>query len=252
MSLSSLPRRSLMLQSSAIPYGAHQFATGQYPRRRPTIGAPDVMLTAQPNASLKRRSHIRRSSRSGTSPTESACTAPPESFVTEPSRPQPTPLITAFTRTISASTTTLTPLTRRPTLMEPATIEWRDAPRYQPNISSKAELSRRSTLASVYSMPGAGSQPDSRRSTQENYVVDWSFVDQALQNRSRAPKSPSHSSQGFNAYLSMPANSSDLSRSNSLLLGSQAGLSRTNTAHVQSLLQERRRKHAIVPESPLE
>ncbi|KAG8738449.1 hypothetical protein FRC10_006825 [Ceratobasidium sp. 414] len=238
-----------MLHSASIPYGPHQFAAGQAPRRKPTIGAPDIMLAAQPNASLKRRSHIRRSSRAGTSPTESTFTAPPESFVAEPSRPRPSPLVTAFTRTITASSTTLSPVARRPTLMEPVIIEWRDAPRYQPNVSSKAELSRRSTMASVYSMPSTGSS-ESRRSTQENYVVDWSFVDQALQNRPCVTRSPSYSSQGFSAYP--PLTSSDLSRSNSLLLGAQAGLSRTNTTQVQSLLHKRRRKQGAVPESPLE
>ncbi|KAG8721612.1 hypothetical protein FRC08_011802 [Ceratobasidium sp. 394] len=236
------------MMSASIPYGAHQFATGQVPRRKPTIGAPDITLAAQPKAGLKRRSHIRRASRTGTSPTESAFTAPPESFVAE-LRPQPTPLVTAFTRTITASSATLTPMTRRPTLMEPTTVEWRDAPRYQPNVSSKAELSRRSTIASVYSVPSAGSASESRRSTQENYVVDWSFVDQALQNLPRVA-TPSHSSQGFGPYP-FPSNASDLSRSNSRLLGSQTGLSRVNTTQVQSLLHERRKRN-IVPESPLE
>ncbi|KAG8738704.1 hypothetical protein FRC12_016655 [Ceratobasidium sp. 428] len=253
MSFSSLPRRSAnMLQSSAIPYGAHQFATGQVPRRKPTIGAPDVIVASQPNASLKRRSHIRRTSRSGTSPTESSLTVPRDSVVAEPSTFWPAPLVTAFTRTITASSATLTPITRRPTLMEPATVEWRDAPRYQPDISSKAELSRRSTIASVYSIPSTGTHYESRRSTQENYVVDWSFVDQALQNRAYAPRSSSHVSQDFGAYLPMSPNTPDASRSSSYSVGSQAGLYRTSTAHVQSLLQERRRKHDIVPESPLE
>ncbi|KAG9094555.1 hypothetical protein FRC06_010697 [Ceratobasidium sp. 370] len=237
-----------MLHSTSIPYGAHQFATGQVPRRKPTIGAPDVMLAAQPSASLKRRSHIRRSSRTGTSPTGSTFTAPPQPLVAEP-RPQLAPLVTAFTRTITASSTTLSPMTRRPTLMEPTTVEWRDAPRYQPNVSSMAELSRRSTVASVYSVPSGGSAYESRRSTQENYIVDWSFVDQALQNRSHIATPPSHSSQGFDAYSPSSSNP-DLSRSNSCLLGPQAGLLRTNTTQVRSLLFERRRKR--MPDSPLE
>lgn len=247
---STLPRLSAMLQSSAIPYGAHQFATGQYPRRKPTIGAPDVVLTAQPSASLKRRSHIRRSSRSGNSPTESNFTSSSEQPLIERTRPQVAPLTTAFTRSITATSSTVSAITWRPTLMEPPTIEWRDAPRYQPKVSSRAELSRRSTVASVYSLPSAGPH-DSRQSTQENFVVDWSFVDQALRNRDRAPISPSHSSQGYR-QLPTPSDAPGPSRGNSISWGPQAGLSRINTSHVRSLLLDRRRGYHAVPESPAE
>jgi hypothetical protein len=266
MSLPSLPRPSTMLQSSAIPYGAHQFATGQYPRRRPTIGAPDITVAPEPSANLKRRSHIRRPSRSGVSPTESGFTAASERPAAGTSKPLLTPLVTAFTRTITTSSTTTSAATRRPTLMEPSTVEWRDSPRYQPNVTARAELSRRcaalllmvfvdlliwylyrSTTASVYSLPSAGPH-QSRQSTQENYVVDWSFVDRALQNRSRVPISPSNSSRGL-THLPAPSNAPNLPHENSHSWG-PADVTRSNTAHVRALLRDRRSRYSRLPELP--
>ncbi|QRW05522.1 hypothetical protein RhiLY_04521 [Ceratobasidium sp. AG-Ba] len=237
-----------MLQSTSMsmPY---QFATSQLaPSRKPTIGAPDVMLTTQPNTSLKRRSHIRRTSRSGHSPTGSTFSAAP---APNP-QPQPKlePLITAFARNISTSTGSFTPLvSRRPTLVDPMPVQWRDAPSYQPNVSSKADLSRGSTIASVYSAPSAeGDGYSSRRQTEENYVVDWTGILASSKHRTCLPPTPSSSSEDP-AYSSPSAYSpipTSLSRRNT----HTNGLSRSNTGFVQSLLFERRSKYQVLPESP--
>ncbi|KAF8761275.1 Glycosyl Hydrolase Family 88 [Rhizoctonia solani] len=63
------PRLSSIMQSNGISHSAYQIVGGPRTTRRPTIGAPEVVLAQQPAASLKRRSHIRRTSRSGNSPT---------------------------------------------------------------------------------------------------------------------------------------------------------------------------------------
>ncbi|KDN49996.1 hypothetical protein RSAG8_01332, partial [Rhizoctonia solani AG-8 WAC10335] len=97
------PRLSSMIQSSAIPHGAYQLAGGQRAIRRPTIGAPEVVLSQEPAANLKRRSHIRRASRSGNSPTspEDRKSQPPTAF--RRSRQELSPLTTAFTRSVAPS-----------------------------------------------------------------------------------------------------------------------------------------------------
>lgn len=146
MSLSSLPRLPAMLQSSSLPYGARQLTAGQFHgRRAPSIGAPDVVLSPEPSASLKRRSHIRRSSRSGTSPTESNFFGATQQPV-QTARPQLSPLVTAFVRSTTASSASVSVITRRPTASEPPVIEWRNAPRYQPKMTVRADISRRCVI----------------------------------------------------------------------------------------------------------
>lgn len=141
MSLSSLPRLPAIMQSSSLPYSAHQLTASQfYGRRAPSVGAPDIVLSPKPSASLKRRSHIRRSSR--TSPTESNFSGPHHQPV-QHARPQLTPLVTAFTRSTTTSSATASTLTRQPTAAEPSVIKWWDSPNYLPKMTAKADLSRR-------------------------------------------------------------------------------------------------------------
>ncbi|KAF8609542.1 hypothetical protein BDV93DRAFT_551059 [Ceratobasidium sp. AG-I] len=236
-----------MIQSSSVPYNARQLTVGQFHgRRAPSIGAPDVVISPQPSASLKRRSHIRRSSRTGTSPTESNFSEAPREPV-RPAKPQLSPLITAFVRSTTTSSASASVMTRRPTAAEPSVVEWRDTPRYQPKMTARADVSRRSTIGSVYSLPSAPPH-ESRQGTQENFIMDWSVVDRALQNRpyaaSPSPSHRSHQSVQEHAQRSAVSTSPGYpSRANSRSHGPQVELARTNTAHVHSLLLERWRKH---------
>jgi hypothetical protein len=143
MSSINLPRLSTRMQSNAISYGAHQLASGQRAVRRPTIGAPEIMLTTQPTANLKRRSHIRRTSRSGNSPTTPPGNESSSPSGSRPNRPQPLPLTTAFTRSITTSVSSGSVLTRQPTVIEYSAVEWRDSPQYQPKVTSKTDVSRK-------------------------------------------------------------------------------------------------------------
>ncbi|KAJ1311272.1 hypothetical protein OPQ81_009770 [Rhizoctonia solani] len=184
-----------MIQSSAMPHGAYQLAGGQGVTRRPTIGAPEVVLTEQPAANLKRRSHIRRTSRSGNSPSspERHESQPPSTTFRRSRRELP-PLITAFTRSVTTSVSSGSILSRQHTLMEHSGIEWRNSPQYQPKVVSGAETSRRSTIASVYSLPSAAPH-ESRRPTQENFILDWSVIDRALQSRAESQVISPHCTQ---------------------------------------------------------
>ncbi|CAE7230054.1 unnamed protein product [Rhizoctonia solani] len=227
------PRLSSMMQSS----------TSQRVMRRPTIGAPEVVLSQEPTASLKRRSHIRRTSRSGNSPTSPdhrESQTPSTTF--RMSRQELTPLTTAFTRSVATSISSGSILSGRPICVEHRGMEWRHSPQCQPKVTSGTDISRRSTIASVYSLPSAGPH-ESRRPTQENFVVDWSFVDRALQNRVESPvasppfsqpardsphRSYSIASQAHLQLASGPSLSrSDTTRVSSLILGRQQGRSRS-------------------------
>ncbi|KAH7344840.1 hypothetical protein B0J17DRAFT_17223 [Rhizoctonia solani] len=216
------PRLSSMIQSSVLPHSAYQLG-GQHVTRRPTIGAPEIVLTEQPAANLKRRSHIRRTSRSGNSPTlPEYHNLQPTSATSRRSRQDLPPLTTAFSRSVATSVSSGSILTRHPTCMEHSVIEWRHSPQYQPMVTGGAEISRRSTIASVYSLPSAAPH-ESRRPTQENFIIDWSVVDRALQNRAESPvASPPHVQ-----CMSGPIHSTSPS------------LSRSNTTRVRSLILDR-------------
>lgn len=245
MSQIALPRRRLstMMQSSAISYGAYQFSYAQPSvRRAPTIGAPEIVLNPQPTASLKRRSHIRRTTRSPISPQDSEF--PPQSTSSRPERPQLTPLVTAFSQSATGSSPTCSGsvLTRQPTMIEHSAVEWRDTPRYQPRITSTADISRQSTIASVYSLPSAAPHA-SRRPTQENFILDWSVVDRALQNRTQSPLASSPQDHASRPTSLIPHDQYHWANGRSR--STNVDLSRSNTSQVRSLLIDRRRRSEV-------
>ena len=252
MSQITLPRRRLstMIQINTISYNPHHHATGLLQpragvRRAPTIDAPAIMLAPEPTASLKRRSHIRRTSRSPTSPQSVQFFS--EAAVPRPQKPQLAPLTTAFTRSVTASSASGSTVTRQPTLIDHSAVEWRDAPRRQAQITLKADISRRSTIASVYSMPSAGPHV-SRQSTQENYIQDWSVVDRMLQNRTQSPVTHSPHSQSPRDYAPRPSPTSQ-DRAHRTSVRSQsttADLSRSNTTQVRSMIMNRQRRSDVV------
>ncbi|KAL5641139.1 hypothetical protein ACGC1H_001578 [Rhizoctonia solani] len=222
------PRLSSMIQSSAISYQQHV-------TRRPTIGAPEVVLSQAPAANLKRRSHIRRTSRSGNSPTspEGRESHDQSSTAFRRSRQELPPLTTAFTRSVATSISSGSVLSGRPTCMEYPGIEWRCSSQYQPKMSSGGEISRRSTIASVYSLPSAAPH-DSRRPTQENFILDWSIVDRALETRA---ESPAESPRYARPLRDSPNRSCSLaSQTHVQLMDGSTSLSRTNTTQVHSLI----------------
>lgn len=226
------PRLSSMVQSSVMSYQQHV-------TRRPTIGAPEVVLSQEPAANLKRRSHIRRTSRSGNSPTltegRESHNQPPTAF--RRSRQELSPLTTAFTRSVATSISSGSILSGRPMGMEHSGIEWRCSAQYQPKMSSGGEISRRSTIASVYSLPSAAPH-DSRRPTQENFILDWSVVDRALENRAESPvESP---------RCAWPVRDSPhRSCSQVQLMDGPTYLSRTNTTQVRSLILDRQGRNRL-------
>ncbi|CAE6534849.1 unnamed protein product [Rhizoctonia solani] len=222
------PRLSTMIQSSAISHSAYQ----QRLIRTPTIGAPEVVLSQQPAASLKRRPHIRRTSRSGNSPTSPEGRESQAYTASRRSRQDLSPLTTAFTRSVATSVSSGSILSGRPVCMDYPGMEWRNSPQYQPKMMSGGDISRRSTIASVYSLPSAAPH-DSRRSTQENFILDWSVVDRALENRVESPvASPS--------YTRPPRDSPHRSCSIACqLVDGPTALSRSTTTQVRSLILDR-------------
>ncbi|KAG8730259.1 hypothetical protein FRC11_007152 [Ceratobasidium sp. 423] len=233
-----------MMQPSAISH-TYQLVGGQRAVRRPTIGAPEVVLTAQPAANLKRRPHIRRRSRSGNSPTlPGVHESQPSPTVSRRSRHDLPPLTTAFTRSVATSISSGSIVTGRPTLMEHSGIEWRNSSQCQPKVTSGAEISRRSTVASVYSLPSAAPH-ESRRSTQENFILDWSVVDRALQNQVESPIESPHCSQPFRDSPRPYSTTSQIYVQSSHARGTPPSLSRSNTTQVRSLLMDRQRGQNI-------
>ncbi|CAE6464905.1 unnamed protein product [Rhizoctonia solani] len=242
------PRLSSIMQSNAISHSTYQIVGGQRAVRRPTIGAPEVVLAEQPAASLKRRSHIRRTSRSGHSPTfpeghesMSSPTAP------RSNRQELTPLITAFTRSVATSISSGSIIARQNTLIEHSGVESKNSSQYQPKVTPGGDITRRSTVASVYSLPSAAPH-DSRRSTQENYILDWSFVDRALQNRAESPVASPHCNWPLHDYAqrSSTASQTHAQRANICNRGDSASLSRSNTTQVRSLIMDRQQRRNIL------
>jgi hypothetical protein len=106
---------------------------------------------------------------------------------------------------------------------------------------------RRSTVASVYSLPSAAPH-ESRRPTQENYIVDWSVVDRALQNRAESPVASPHCYWPLHEYPHRSSNTSQshAQRANTCTRGNSASLSRSNTTQVRSLIMDRQQRRDIL------
>ncbi|CEL57875.1 hypothetical protein RSOLAG1IB_02619 [Rhizoctonia solani AG-1 IB] len=235
------------MQSNAKSYHAYQGVGGQRVARRPTIGAPEVVIAEQP-ASLKRRSHIRRTSRSSNSPPllEGHGSMPPPA-ASRNSRQDLPPLTTAFTRSVATSVSSGSIIARQNTLIDHSGVEWKNSPQYQPKVTPGGNMTRRSTVASVYSLPSAAPH-ESRRPTQENYIVDWSVVDRALQNRAESPVASPHCYWPLHEYPHRSSNTSQshAQRANTCTRGNSASLSRSNTTQVRSLIMDRQQRRDIL------